>query len=169
MLEVLLLAQLSCPHLANYAVTSNGDCINLSPAFQEGYSSDLNVSEDAVTSGLDSGETDSLFEDELISARVGRKSFYSFLVYVTNNHPSRRIVPTYVTYELLDTNSIPFYTGTYSIQHEVSVIGIAPGEEAPTAVVNAENARRENRTLLRDGYSVNILSIGYDLGYNMGR
>lgn len=169
MFEVLLLAQLSCPHLANYVITDSGDCIDLSPVFQEG-SSNLNISESYITSESDNIGEAVAFEDEFISARITRTFFSSFFVYITNNHPSRRIVPTYITYELLDSNSVPFYTGTYNTQNSANTVaGISPGNDSPTRVAYDGKTRLDHRTTLRDGYSVNILSITYDLGYDTAR
>ena len=169
MLEVLLIAQLSCPHLSNYAITSEGGCINLSPVFH-GDSSIDNVSESSIVDSTNIESDEITFEDEFISAHVKRTGFYSFSVYITNNHPSRRIIPTHVTYELVDSDTVPFYTGIYNTgEDSTSVIGIAPGREAPTLVVNDSQAKMEYRDTLRSGYNVNILSIEYDLGYEMGR
>jgi len=167
MLEVLLLAQLSCSHLSNYVITPEGECIDLSPVFHD---TSTTASESFTIDGVNTEFEDIAFEDDFISALVKRTDFYSFSVYITNNHPSRRIVPTRVTYELIDSDSVPFYTGTYSTgEDSTSIIGIAPTREAPTLVVNDSQARIEHRTTLRDEYSVNILNIEYDLGYEMNR
>lgn len=51
MLEVLLIAQLSCSHLSNYVITPGVDCINLSPVFH-GDSSTNSISESSIIDGV---------------------------------------------------------------------------------------------------------------------
>ena len=156
MFEILLSAELMCHDLVNYMITSRGDCIDLSPLIEGRSPSEFN--RPSSTSG---SSEDFPYNDNSVSTTLRTKTPFSYFVVVSNNQSSGRIIPTYISYELLDANSTPFHTDFYSIPPVYADVGIAPGGSRSIRVEFSDRTRSQNRGNLSD-YKVRILSVGYN-------
>lgn len=156
MFEIFLLTQMSCKSLANQVIEPNNYCTELSSEVK-GVSSSIFVSDDPVRRK----SYDMAYSDESISLSLGTKTRSSFFVSIDNNDPSNRIVPSYVSYDLIDENGNIFGSGVYSVPPIYGDMGIVRGGDRTIRVEFTSEERREYRNGLTGNYSVQILSVGY--------
>lgn len=114
-----------------------------------------------TTDFLKSSDVD--YEDEAVSTEISTKTRSSFFISFTNESEAYWIRPSYLNYQLTDSDGNVFYSGVHTILPTgEGDRGMVPTGTRRQRIAYLPQMRSEYREYLTGSYNVEIISVGYD-------